>query len=193
MIGFVPDHLHARAFRDALGNFATGVTVVTINTPDGPQGVTANSFASLSLAPPLVLWSPGKFSRRHDMFAHAPYFSVHVLAEDQKDLADRFTKGGAQFDGLAVEVSPEGVPVIPGVLTRFDCVLEVAHDAGDHTLVVGRVLRVEAEERPAAGLCAGSLGRPSGRLGCRAARPLSGYLGQSESRSRGPGFLRYSP
>lgn len=146
MTEFVPDHTNARGFRDALGNFATGVTVVTINTPDGPQGVTANSFASLSLAPPLVLWSPGKFSRRHDMFAHAPYFSVHVLAEDQKDLADRFTKGGAQFDGLAVDVSPEGVPVIPGVLTRFDCVLEVAHDAGDHTLVVGRVLRVETEE-----------------------------------------------
>ena len=106
MTEFVPDHTNARAFRDALGNFATGVTVVTINTPDGPQGVTANSFASLSLAPPLVLWSPGKFSRRHDMFAQAPYFSVHVLAEDQKDLADRFTKGGAQFDGLAVDISP---------------------------------------------------------------------------------------
>ena len=143
---FVPDHTNARAFRDALGNFATGVTVVTIPTPDGAQGVTANSFASLSLAPPLVLWSPGKFSRRHDIFAHAPYFSVHVLAEDQKDLADRFTKGGAQFDGLDIAISAEGVPVIPGVLTRFDCALDVAHDAGDHTLVVGRVLRVDTNE-----------------------------------------------
>ena len=146
MTAFVPDHHNARAFRDALGNFATGITVMTIATPDGPQGMTANSFASLSLAPPLVLWSPGKFSRRHDMFAQAGHFSVHVLAEDQKPLADRFTRGGAQFDGLEYGLSPEGVPVIPKVLARFDCVLETAHDAGDHTLVVGRVLRVETRE-----------------------------------------------
>lgn len=143
MTGFVPDHAHARAFRDALGNFATGVTVVTIAGPDGPTGVTANSFASLSLAPPLVLWSPGKFSRRHDILARAPHFSIHVLAEDQKHLADRFTRGGAQFAGLDYQLSPQGVPLIPGVLTRFDCVLETAHDAGDHTLVIGRVQRVE--------------------------------------------------
>ena len=121
MTEFVPDHTNARAFRDALGNFATGVTVVTINTPDGPQGVTANSFASLSLAPPLVLWSPGKFSRRHDMFAQAPYFSVHVLAEDQKDLADRFTKGGAQFDVYLPAMPGGGVhPLAPGADAAAD-------------------------------------------------------------------------
>lgn len=142
MTEFLPDHANARAFRDALGNFATGVTVVTIATPDGPEGVTANSFASLSLAPPLVLWSPGKFSRRHDIFARAPFFNVHVLAEDQKHLADRFTRGGAQFEGLSHQLTPEGVAAIPGVLSRFDCQLETAHDAGDHTLVIGRVLRV---------------------------------------------------
>ncbi|MDO5642478.1 MAG: flavin reductase family protein [Paracoccus sp. (in: a-proteobacteria)] len=146
---FTPDHAHARAFRDALGNFATGMTVVTIASGAGPQGVTANSFASVSLAPPLVLWSPGKFSRRHDLFARATHFNLHVLAEDQKHLADRFTRGGAQFEGLDHALSPEGVAVIPGVLTRFDCVQEAAHDAGDHTLVIGRVLRVEtAPGRP---------------------------------------------
>ncbi|WBU62846.1 flavin reductase family protein [Paracoccus aerodenitrificans] len=144
MTEFTPDHHHAREFRDALGNFATGVTVVTISAEDGPQGVTANSFASLSLAPPLVLWSPGKFSRRHDIFARAPHFSIHVLGADQKYLADRFTRGGAQFEGLAHDRSPENVPIIPGVLTRFDCAQEDLHDAGDHTLVIGRVLRVEA-------------------------------------------------
>lgn len=146
MTGFTPDHAHAREFRDALGNFATGVTVVTIPGPNGPEGVTANSFASLSLAPPLVLWSPGKFSRRHDIFAHAPHFSIHVLAEDQKHLADRFTRGGAQFDGLDYQLSPEGVAHIPGVLSRFDCVQEAAHDSGDHTLVIGRVEHVETGE-----------------------------------------------
>lgn len=144
MTAFTPDHSNARSFRDALGNFATGVTVVTIATPEGPQGVTANSFASVSLAPPLVLWSPGKFSRRHDLFARAPHFSVHVLSEDQKDLADRFTRGGEQFEGLDYTLSPEGVATIPGVLSRFDCALETSHDAGDHTLVIGRVKRAEA-------------------------------------------------
>ncbi|MFD1795869.1 flavin reductase family protein [Paracoccus aurantiacus] len=146
MTSFVPDHANARAFRDALGSFATGVTVVTIPTATGPEGVTANSFASLSLAPPLVLWSPGKFSRRHDLFARAPHFSVHVLKETQKHLADRFTRGGTQFLDLAHQIDEYGVPVIPDVLTRFDCELEAAHDAGDHTLVVGKVLRVEAGE-----------------------------------------------
>ena len=73
----------------------------------------------------------------------APFFSIHVLAEDQKYLADRFTRGGAQFDGLDCQPSPEGVATLPGVLTRFDCAQETAHDAGDHTLVIGRVLRVE--------------------------------------------------
>lgn len=149
MSGFIPDHAHAREFRDALGNFATGVTVVTIASPQGPQGMTANSFASVSLAPPLVLWSPGKFSRRHDIFARAPFFSIHVLAEDQKHLADRFTRGGAQFAGLAHDLTPEGVALVPGVLSRFDCAQEAAYDAGDHTLVIGRVLRVEtAPGRP---------------------------------------------
>lgn len=146
MTVFTPDHAHAREFRDALGSFATGVTVVTIASDRGPQGLTANSFASLSLAPPLVLWSPGKFSRRHDIFARAPHFSVHVLADDQKHLADRFTRGGEQFDGLELTRTPEGVPVIPGVLTRFDCALDAAHDAGDHTLVIGHVLRVETRD-----------------------------------------------
>ncbi|WP_313135463.1 flavin reductase family protein [Paracoccus jeotgali] len=142
MTEFTPDHRNARAFRDALGSFATGVTIVTIASPSGPQGVTVNSFTSVSLAPPLILWSPGKFSRRHHLFARAPQFSVHVLAEDQKHLADRFTRGGAQFEGLAHDLSPEGVPQIPGTLTRFDCALETVHDAGDHSLVIGRVLRV---------------------------------------------------
>ncbi|MDO5529766.1 MAG: flavin reductase family protein [Paracoccus sp. (in: a-proteobacteria)] len=149
MSGFAPDHRHARAFRDALGQFATGVTVVTIASDAGPQGVTANSFAAVSLSPPLVLWSPGKFSRRHDIFAHAPAFSIHVLAEDQKHLADRFTKGGAQFEGLETGLSADGAPIIPGVLTRFDCLRETGHDAGDHTIVIGRVRHVaRSEGRP---------------------------------------------
>ncbi|WBU54671.1 flavin reductase family protein [Paracoccus sp. SCSIO 75233] len=144
MTVFTPDHEHARAFRDALGSFATGVTIVTITGPDGAAGMTVNSFTSVSLVPPLILWSPGKFSNRHDLFARAAHFSVHVLREEQRPIADHFARTGVDFTGIAHQPTPEGVPAIPDVLTRFDCAREAAHDAGDHTLVVGRVLRVEA-------------------------------------------------
>ncbi len=129
------------AFRGALGRFATGVTVVTAQGPDGPAGFTANSFASVSLDPPLVLWSPARASTRFGIFEAAQYFAVHVLAEDQLDLGRRFARGGHAFDGPAPERNPEGVPLIPGTLARFDCAWHAAHDGGDHLIIVGRVLR----------------------------------------------------
>ncbi len=138
---FVPDAANARAFRDALGRFPTGVTVITVAGPEGPVGFTANSFASLSLDPPLVLWSPAKASARYPLLVAAPFYTIHVLAADQTALSGRFVRGGAGFDGLAHEMTPEGVPAIPGTLARFDCALHATHDGGDHTIVVGRVIR----------------------------------------------------
>jgi len=138
--GFDPSQ-DARAFRDALGRFATGVTVVTVPSEDGPVGMTANSFASVSLDPPLVLWSPAKAARRHRYFAAAPRYAIHVLGADQKAVADGFTKGMDGFDGLDWQEGEAGVPLIAGCLARFDCGLEAAHDGGDHTILVGRVLR----------------------------------------------------
>ena len=137
---FAPD-ADARAFRDALGRFATGVTVVTILAASGPMGMTANSFASVSLDPPLVLWSPARASSRFDLFAGAEHFAIHVLAAEQADLAGRFTRGGDGFDGLAYRSGPEGVPLLPQPLARFDCRRAAIHDGGDHVIVVGRVLR----------------------------------------------------
>ncbi|SNX67574.1 flavin reductase (DIM6/NTAB) family NADH-FMN oxidoreductase RutF [Cereibacter ovatus] len=137
---FAPD-ADSRAFREALGRFATGVTVVTVLTDDGPAGMTANSFASVSLDPPLVLWSPARSSSRFDWFAGAAHFTIHVLDADQQDLAARFTRGGAGFDGLAYRANPEGVPLLPTPLARFDCSRHAIHDGGDHAIVVGRVLR----------------------------------------------------
>lgn len=128
--GFHPSPDSARAFRDALGAFATGVTVVTAQTPAGTVGITANSFASLSLDPPLVLWSPARASRRFETFAAAGHFSIHILAEGQSDLARHFTRTG--------ELPPEG---LGPVLARFDCARHAVHDGGDHAIVVGRVLR----------------------------------------------------
>lgn len=139
----------ARAYRDALGRFATGVTVITAQGPSGPLGFTANSFASVSMDPPLVLWSPAKSSSRFGVFSSAPHFAIHVLAEDQSDLCMRFAKGQAGFADLAHAVNAQGVPVLPGVLARFDCAQHATHDGGDHLIVVGRVLNFDlAPGRP---------------------------------------------
>jgi len=131
----------SRSFRAALGAFATGVTVVTADTPEGPVGITANSFASVSLDPPLVLWSPAKSSHRFEHFAHAPRFAIHILDERQKAICDGFLKSKTAFGGLDWVKSQSGVPLISGVAACFECNLETTHDAGDHLIVVGRVIR----------------------------------------------------
>jgi flavin reductase (DIM6/NTAB) family NADH-FMN oxidoreductase RutF len=129
--GFEPTPATARAFRDALGAFATGVTVITTPGPDGLVGITANSFASLSLDPPLVLWSPARSSRRFHLFADAARFSIHVLGAAQAELALHFTRHPhPPAEGLG------------SVLARFDCARHAVHEGGDHAIVVGRVLRV---------------------------------------------------
>lgn len=147
---FPPDADHARDFRDALGTFATGVTLVTTTGPDGPLGFVANSFASLSMDPALVLWSPAKSSSRYAVFAAAQDYAIHILAEDQQALIGRFVRGGPGFDGLPYDVTPEGVPVIAGAAARFDCRQHATYQGGDHLIVVGQVLRFA--HRDAAGL-----------------------------------------
>jgi flavin reductase (DIM6/NTAB) family NADH-FMN oxidoreductase RutF len=137
---FAPD-TDPRAFRDALGRFATGVTVITATADTGPTGFTANSFAAVSLDPPLVLWSPAKSSSRFGVFSTAPFFAIHVLGVAQAELGARFLRGGVGFDGLPYEMAPEGMPVIPGTLARFDCARHAHHDGGDHAIIIGRVLR----------------------------------------------------
>ncbi|QYK40636.1 MAG: flavin reductase family protein [Paracoccaceae bacterium] len=143
---FTPDAANARAFRDALGRFSTGVCVITAQGPDGHMGFTANSFASLSMDPPLVLWSPAKASLRYPVLVAAPHYAIHVLGADQGDVSRRFVRGGAGFDGLPHGVNAEGVPVIEGCLARFDCRQHALHDGGDHTIVVGLVLRAALAE-----------------------------------------------
>lgn len=133
-----------RAFRTALGAYATGVTIVTVPSDDGPIGITANSFASVSLDPPLVLWSPAKGSKRFPYFSGAPHFAIHVLDAHQQDICNRFTKDMQAFDGLDMETGVHDVPLLKGCLARFECSLEVEHDAGDHTVIIGRVNRASA-------------------------------------------------
>ena len=136
----------ARAFRDALGRFATGITLVTAEGPQGPVGFVANSFASVSLDPPLVLWSPARASARFPVFRDARHYAIHILALSQFDLIARFSRHGAGFDGLAHSRNAQNVPVLEGALSRFDCEQMAAHDGGDHLVILGRVLGFDLQE-----------------------------------------------
>jgi flavin reductase (DIM6/NTAB) family NADH-FMN oxidoreductase RutF len=139
-----------RDFRQALGSFATGITIVTARAPDGTlAGVTANSFCSVSLDPPLVLWCLAGSAPSRAVFAHATHFAVHVLAEDQLALSDRFCKPSRnKFAGLEVTEGLGGAPILDGVVALFECRREQRHDAGDHVILVGRVERYLHTDRP---------------------------------------------
>jgi flavin reductase (DIM6/NTAB) family NADH-FMN oxidoreductase RutF len=137
-----------RELRDAMGCFATGVTVVTTMTDRGPLGMTVSSFASVSLAPPLVLWSPARKSARFAAFEAASHFAVHVLCEDQQSLAEIFANSGMEaFDDLDYTLGIGDVPLLDGCSARFECSHSAGHDGGDHLIVVGEVLRILAGDK----------------------------------------------
>jgi flavin reductase (DIM6/NTAB) family NADH-FMN oxidoreductase RutF len=140
--GMFDPSAHPRRFRDALGQFATGVTLVTTLGPDGPVGMVANSFAAVSLDPPLILWSPARSSGRFALFAEAETFAVHVLAADQRALADGFAASRSGPTGIAWD-RVDAIPVVPGTLARFICTAHARHDGGDHLIIVGRVQQAE--------------------------------------------------
>lgn len=142
---FNPAEDNSRAFRDALGRFGTGVTVITCDTPTGPLGITANSFASLSLDPPLVLWSPAKSSSRYPFFMAANRFAIHVMGADQMAVCNGFARSGDAFTGLDWHRGAGNVPLIDGCLSRFECTKVAEHDGGDHTVVIGRVDQVTSQ------------------------------------------------
>ncbi|MBO9401773.1 flavin reductase family protein [Shimia sp. R9_3] len=146
LTGFVPSVDTQRAYRNALSNFATGVTVITTKTANGAIGMTANSFASVSLDPALVLWSLAKDSLRYAQFVPATHFAIHVLRADQKDLAIAFSKRGDAFDLIDHEVNADGVICLHNCLARFECATDAVHPAGDHDIMVGRVLRAAIGE-----------------------------------------------
>ena len=138
----------ARQFRNALGRFPTGVTVITTRTPDGRmEGLTANSFSALSLDPPLVLWSINRQSPSVPGFLAAGHFAINVLGAQQSDLSHRFAmRRENKFEGLSITSGLEGVPLLEGVLARFECQTENTIDGGDHLLFVGRVHRIAYTE-----------------------------------------------
>lgn len=143
MTPFRPGPATVRAYRDALGCFGTGVTVVSCRSDEGPLAMTANSFSSVSLDPPLILWSPAVASSRHDAFVAARRFCVHVLHAGQTDLAARCALDGRGFPPEHWDLGDaEAPPVLRDCLTRFECTHHAAHGAGDHTVVLGLVERV---------------------------------------------------
>lgn len=143
---FDPAEADPRAFREALGRFGTGVTVITCNAGSGPLGITANSFASVSLDPPLVLWSPAKSSSRYPFFMAAKHFAVHVVGAEQQNICGGFARAGDAFEQFDWEEGAQGVPLLNGCLSRFECETTATHDAGDHSIIVARVSRVTTRQ-----------------------------------------------
>lgn len=137
----LPDDLaqQTAAYRRALGAFATGVCVVTADSPDGPMGITVNSFTSVSLEPRLVLWCLDERSDRWPIFAAAEQFAIHVLPSCDRALSTRFAKGVSLL-GEGEFVRPEnGPPGLPEALVRFDCTTHQRIQLGDHLVIVGQV------------------------------------------------------
>jgi len=139
----LPAEMDSRPLRNALGRFATGVTVVTALDADGhPIGLTVNSFAAVSLAPPLVLWSLANASHNFAAFRHCRHYCINVLAVDQVDLSNRFATWPAdRFAGLAWQGGIDGVPVLSGCCASFEVRNDHVYPGGDHHIFVGQVQR----------------------------------------------------
>ena len=136
-------------FRNALGSFATGVTIVTARDPAGGDvGVTANSFNSVSLDPPMVLWSLAKSSANLTAFRDAPGFAVHILAAGQEALSNLFARRGVdRFAGLELGRGHADAPLIAGCAAHFECQTAFRYEGGDHVIFVGEVVRFEHSAR----------------------------------------------
>lgn len=138
-----------RGLRQALGRFVTGVTVVTCQGSEGPCGITANSFSSVSLEPPLVLWNIAKVSNSLQAYLDAEFFAINVLGAGQQSLSAHFALSDhTVFDGVDFEASDKGVPILPGSVACFECRTQQIHDCGDHYIIVGEVERHRSDDGP---------------------------------------------
>lgn len=146
-----PRIVDPRLMRDVLGHFASGVTVITAVTDEGPIGFTCQSFHSLSLDPPLIAFAPARTSRTWARLRELGRFCVNVLAEGQDDVSQNFARSGEdKFAGVPWTPSPHGAPVLDDVVAWIDGELWAEYDGGDHTIAVARVLDLgaSAERRP---------------------------------------------
>ena len=135
-----PPAIDEARFRQVLGHFATGVTVVTSRDGAGPVGLAVNSFTSVSLDPPLLAFSVKRTSSTWPRIRAAGGFTVNILSADQEAVSRRFASAAPdRFEGMGWHPSPSGSPVLEGALAWIDATIEVEHEAGDHVMVIGRV------------------------------------------------------
>ena len=138
-----PQGICCRDLRATLGRFPTGVTIVTALSKEGhAAGVTISSFNSVSLDPPLILWSLSQHSPKLDVFRHVERYAINVLSAGQRALSDRFaSRMGDRFADVSVHAGLGGTPLIDGCCAWFECTQEAQHPGGDHLVFVGRVER----------------------------------------------------
>ena len=127
---------------------STGVTVVTCCASEGrPCGITANSFSSVSLDPPLLLWNIAKVSNSLQAYLDAEHFVINVLTSDQQTLSSHFARSDhTLFDNVDFDLSDDGAPLLPDTLATFECRTHQIHDCGDHYIIVGEVTRYRADD-----------------------------------------------
>ena len=135
-------------FRSALGTFATGVTIVTGRDANGQRiGLTANSFNSVSLAPPLVLWSLARAAGSMPAFTRGSHYAINILAAEQRELAERFSrKQSDRFSGVSFQEGAGGAPILEGAAAVFECFNRSRYEEGDHVIFVGEVERCHRRE-----------------------------------------------
>jgi flavin reductase (DIM6/NTAB) family NADH-FMN oxidoreductase RutF len=148
---------NTRELRNALGSFATGVTIITTRGREGePVGLTVNSFASVSLDPPLVLWSQSLYAQSLPAFQESSHFVVNILAFDQIELSNHFAKQhDDKFINVAHIIAESGAPVMIGAAAHFECRNEFRHYGGDHIIFIGHVERFAYTDRPTLLFCRG--------------------------------------
>jgi flavin reductase (DIM6/NTAB) family NADH-FMN oxidoreductase RutF len=133
--------------RQCLGKFATGVTVVTCRGSAGPCGITANSFSSVSLQPPLLLWNIAKVSNSLQAYLDAEHFAVNVLGAGQRALSSHFAQSDhTLFDNVEYELSANGVPLLPATVACFECRTHQIHECGDHYIIIGEVEKYRSDD-----------------------------------------------
>ncbi|MEP4198421.1 MAG: flavin reductase family protein [Aliishimia sp.] len=135
-----------RLLRDAFGKFATGITVISVPSADGPAIIVANSFSSVSLDPALVLWSVDRNARRFPFFEAADHYAIHVLGLEQLDVCKLAARDVFALNDIPHSINADGVPLIDHCLARFECRRVAAHESGDHVIIVGQVQRAEMRE-----------------------------------------------
>ncbi|MEQ9480598.1 MAG: flavin reductase [Algiphilus sp.] len=171
----------AGAFRKALGSFATGVTIITTRDAAGePVGLTVNSFNSVSLNPPLVLWSLANNAMSLPAFRDAEYWAVHILSSDQEDLSTRFAKRGEnKFADLELETGSGGIPLLPGCSARFQCRTASSYQGGDHLIFIGEVVAFDHYDNAPLVFHGGRYAHATQRLANKPGEPyLAGSFGE---------------